>query len=84
MAAILNFAWEECFDTNLRTPSTFFFFCSLFWTFWYRWYILTIKIPREFIYEHKHTHYFHQMLGKIEKRLLPTYGETDRSTNNKY
>ena len=57
MAAILNFAWEECFDTNLRTPSNFFLFCSLFWTFWYRWHILTIKIPREFIYEHKHPHY---------------------------
>ena len=57
MAAILNFAWEECFDTNLRTPSTFFLFCSLFWTFWYRWHILTIKIPREFIFEHKHPHY---------------------------
>ena len=28
--AILNFAWEECFDTNLRTPSKFVLFCSLF------------------------------------------------------
>ena len=57
MAAILNFAWKDCLDTNLRTPSNFFLFCSLFWTFSYRWHILTIKIPREFIYEHKHPHY---------------------------
>ena len=56
MAAILNFVWKEGFDTNLKTPSNFLF-CSLFWTFSYRWHILTIEIPREFIYEHKHPHY---------------------------
>ena len=67
MVAIFIFAWEECFDTNLRAPSNFFLFCSLFWTFSYRWHILTIKNPREFIYEHKHPHYvaaYHKNQGK--------------------
>ena len=33
----------EKLDANLRTPSNLYLFCSLFWTFSYRWHILPLQ-----------------------------------------